>query len=142
MENVTKAILTTAQKSLTFIKGGNATFTFVGKQNRYTYKVTKLDDNSNRYFVSLLSGSDNNNDYRYMGMLFDNSDKLILTKGSKVTEGANSFIAFNYVFQRLVKGLLPQGVEIYHEGRCGKCGRKLTTPESIESGFGPVCINY
>jgi hypothetical protein len=28
---------------------------------------------------------------------------------------------------------------VYHEGRCGACGRRLTTPESISSGLGPVC---
>lgn len=27
----------------------------------------------------------------------------------------------------------------WHEGRCGRCGRRLTVPESIESGFGPEC---
>jgi hypothetical protein len=31
---------------------------------------------------------------------------------------------------------------VHHEGRCGRCGRTLTVPESIESGFGPECINY
>ena len=29
----------------------------------------------------------------------------------------------------------------WHEGRCGRCGRKLTVPESIEAGYGPECIN-
>jgi len=24
--------------------------------------------------------------------------------------------------------------------RCGRCGRVLTVPESVESGFGPECI--
>ena len=29
---------------------------------------------------------------------------------------------------------------VYHiEGRCRVCNRKLTTPESVESGIGPVC---
>lgn len=27
----------------------------------------------------------------------------------------------------------------YHEGRCGRCRRKLTVPESIINGIGPVC---
>lgn len=30
----------------------------------------------------------------------------------------------------------------WHEGRCGRCGRRLTVPESIESGFGPECIKH
>ena len=30
-------------------------------------------------------------------------------------------------------------VEFYHMGKCAACGRALTNPESIETGFGPVC---
>jgi hypothetical protein len=33
-------------------------------------------------------------------------------------------------------------VEFWHEGKCGRCNRKLTVPSSIESGFGPECINH
>ena len=36
-------------------------------------------------------------------------------------------------------GNLPPALEVWHEGRCGRCGRKLTTPQSVETGFGPVC---
>ncbi|MGQ4872128.1 MAG: DUF6011 domain-containing protein, partial [Candidatus Thorarchaeota archaeon] len=32
---------------------------------------------------------------------------------------------------------LPEKVRIWHEGKCGRCGRRLTVPESIESGYGP-----
>jgi len=35
---------------------------------------------------------------------------------------------------------LPDQVEVWHEGRCARCGRRLTVPESISSGFGPECI--
>jgi len=31
---------------------------------------------------------------------------------------------------------------VFHEGACGRCGRTLTVPESIASGFGPECIRY
>ncbi len=33
-------------------------------------------------------------------------------------------------------------IEIWHDGICGRCGRKLTTPESISTGYGPECIKY
>lgn len=29
--------------------------------------------------------------------------------------------------------------EVYHEGKCGRCGRALTVPESILTGIGPEC---
>lgn len=136
-----RAILNTAERSLKFIKGGNSIFTFVGKQTRFTYKVSSVEGAEGRYFVSLLSGADNNNDYRYMGMLFEDKDSLTLTKNSKITSEAQSFRAFNFVFSRLSKGFIPDEVTIYHEGRCAKCGKRLTTPESIETGFGPICAS-
>jgi len=30
-------------------------------------------------------------------------------------------------------------VEFYHMGRCAACGLSLTNPESIETGYGPIC---
>jgi hypothetical protein len=30
-------------------------------------------------------------------------------------------------------------VEFWHEGKCCRCGRKLTVPASIASGIGPEC---
>lgn len=34
---------------------------------------------------------------------------------------------------------LPTQVQFWHEGRCGHCGRRLTVPASIFTGFGPDC---
>jgi hypothetical protein len=30
-------------------------------------------------------------------------------------------------------------LEIWHSGRCGRCSRRLTVPESIAAGIGPDC---
>ena len=47
---------------------------------------------------------------------------------------------FNYIVNKLQSNNLPDFIEIYHDGRCGKCGRQLTVPASIETGFGPECV--
>lgn len=39
-------------------------------------------------------------------------------------------------------GKLDASVDIFHIGRCLRCGKKLTDSQSIELGFGPVCRNY
>jgi hypothetical protein len=39
-----------------------------------------------------------------------------------------------------LRKFLPECIEIWHEGKCGKCGRQLTVPSSIETGIGPECI--
>jgi hypothetical protein len=46
---------------------------------------------------------------------------------------------FDFVFSKLNSGTLSPLIEIWHQGRCGKCGKVLTVPKSIESGFGPEC---
>ena len=88
--------------------------------------------------VSVLNGSDNYSNYAYIGAIF--GDTFRHTKSSKVSTEAISFKAFAWVFSKLQKDELPETVTIHHEGRCGRCGRRLTVPESIISGYGPECI--
>lgn len=120
----------------TFIFAGNAIFTITNTNtgNRFTYKVRKSKDNE-IYFVSVLTGSDNTNDYSFIGYikngLFNSSKK------SRITSDSTSFKVFNWLIFNLNK--IPSIVQVFHEGKCGRCGRKLTTPESIQRGLGPEC---
>lgn len=125
-----------------FITGGNSTFTVLNDKTkaRYTFKVTKAQD-KDFFFVSYLHGSDNETDYNYMGIL-DDSQGFRLTAKSRVVSDSIVYKSFNWLWMMVKTGKpFPSGFHFYHEGRCAKCGRKLTTPESIESGFGPVCRN-
>ncbi len=132
---------------LKFITSGNAVFTLENEATgkRFTYKVVRraCDDGLVRYFVNLLAGPDNVTNYNYMGMFLEGSKLgLMTTKGSRVTEKAISFQAFAWMHRILMdpeRREFPEGVKIYHEGRCGRCGRRLTVPESIKSGLGPEC---
>lgn len=48
---------------------------------------------------------------------------------------------FAWFWRTLTNGRdFPAGFEFWHEGRCARCSRRLTVPESISSGFGPECI--
>lgn len=139
----------------TFVHAGNATLTVENEQsgNRFTFKVSapkdrdtgKRDYDADRIFVSLLSGPNNEADYTYVGMIESrkNPHAVVLTKGSRVGPDAPSFRAINYVLDHARKGKeLPPVVHVYHEGKCGRCGRKLTVPESIERGIGPECAQH
>ena len=53
---------------------------------------------------------------------------------------AQSALAFNWVWRAISTDNVPEFVSVHHAGRCGRCGRKLTVPTSIESGFGPDCL--
>jgi hypothetical protein len=135
------AQLTAPQEALAFILGGNSTVTVVsGKTGaRYTFKV-RMAENKELYFVSLLTGADNEGDFSYMGIIPTNNMEFRLTKKSAMNDDSVPVKAFRYVTNALKALQMPANVEIWHEGKCGRCGRKLTVPASISSGFGPECI--
>ena len=130
-----------ASEQLRFIKGGNSVFTIKNNEtdNRYTFKVKKHKEKE-LWFVSVLTGGDNTNSYSYIGTIFDDGFKL--TKKSNFKEDSVCYKAFSWLYKVLNSGKeLPEKVEFWHEGKCGRCGRKLTVPESIETGFGPECAS-
>ena len=129
-----------------FILAGKSTFTIKNDRTsgRFTYKVDRVENNDGTpkdlWFVSALTGSDNESSYSYMGLI--NKNGFRLTKKSKFTPETTSVKGFTWLWNMVtVKKELPENVKFYHEGRCAKCGRKLTTPESIEAGYGPICID-
>jgi len=129
-----------------FIFAGKAFFTLenVETGNRFTYKVSTLkgDKAGDVFFVNLLSGPDNTSDYTYMGIVGKMQDRFKTTAKSKVSMNALSAMGFSWLVDMTHKSIeLPEQVKFYHAGRCGRCGRKLTTPESIKAGYGPECIS-
>lgn len=120
---------------------GKTTFTISnGKDEHYTFKVIQIQDYS-RYIVKLLTGPDNSNSYTYLGMLFNTDLKPVsLTNKSKFTKSSKPYRVFCFA-QSILGGItkLPKGYSILPSGTCFKCGRKLTTPESIKTGYGPIC---
>lgn len=77
-----------------------------------------------------------NQSYRWDQGLRDYGIEGLASKG--VSE--QHLKVFPWIWGRLVGGLpIPASVEIWHEGRCCRCNRKLTVPASIELGLGPDC---
>jgi hypothetical protein len=123
-------------KAIEFLLGGKSLFTFLNtkSENRFTYSVKKhkTDD---IYFVSVLTNPDV---YQYIGVV--KNKEYTHTKKSKISKESQSVRVFDFVFSKLKSSSLPESIEIWHEGKCGKCGRTLTVPSSIQTGFGPECI--
>ena len=128
------------------------TFTFQSARTgaRYTFQVKPLDKEQAkqngikdmRFFVKFLCGQDNENDYRYLGQILNGV--FSLTKKSResgLSETTPAYIAFKTSFDALVAGRMPESLEVIHSGRCARCGRKLTVPQSVKDGFGPECIH-
>ena len=104
--------LSTPETALSFVLAGHAIFTARSErtQVRYTFKVTKVEDKPNQFFVSLLSGPGNNADYSYMGMVRDNVFRL--TRASKMREDSAPIKSFRWVLEHLQRGVLPPSCQL------------------------------
>jgi hypothetical protein len=120
-----------------FALAGNATFTATSLKTgtRFTFKVRQPKPDS-PHFVKVLTGCDNESDYTFLGTIF-NGENYRHGLRSSITPDAPSAQAFAYIWTHLDQ--LDGKVTIQHAGKCCRCGRKLTVPESIESGIGPEC---
>jgi len=124
-----------------FITAGNATFTTTSKRTgqRFTYKVRQPKADA-PHFVSLLSGPDNESDYQFLGTIFPDG-KYFHGRKSRISPSAPSAVAFAWLWENINRDM-SKAVEIHHEGKCCRCGRKLTVPRSVELGCGPECAEH
>lgn len=88
-----------------------------------------------RRLVGLLSGPDNESDYIAFGVLSESGDAIHLWKKHK----ESAF--FRWVSAALLDPeRFADRVVFSFDGRCRRCNRLLTCPESVESGIGPTCL--
>lgn len=134
--------LASPAEALRFMTAGNATVTLRSRKTgaRFTYRIRTSDDERVR-FVSIMTGVDNESSFQYLGYARVGQEVYFRGAKSRITETAPSARAFAWAWRQLQAGRLPEALEVWHEGRCGRCGRKLTVPESVRSGFGPECVN-
>ena len=135
------------ENPLKFILAGKAIFTIVSKKTnkRFTYLIKKKRGKSKKgdliWFVRVLTGQSNISDYEYMGTIFGDTLTYVPGRKSRIGTKAPCNKAFIWFYKMLQKKKnISNQCGIYHEGFCGRCGRRLTVPESIKSGFGPECI--
>ena len=127
-----------------FMVAGKAEFvvedTRSGSHREYLVsKHRKFDQGIRRWNVLLMHHVDGEKGLGYLGFI---------TKGvfnhhslySVYDEESDQFTSFDSLFLRVVRGQeLPVHLMFHHLGRCSRCGRKLTDPESITRGLGPKC---
>jgi hypothetical protein len=135
----------TLAEAKAFAFAGNAILTLESLKtgSHFTYKVKQAKDQQTGepkpgvYFVNLLSNgnAEDENNFTYLGMVM--SGVFRLTKASKAGMESPSVKAWRF-FMALSEN--HPALVVHHEGRCGRCGRTLTVPESIRAGIGPECI--
>lgn len=124
-----------------FILAGNALFTLKSMRTgeHYTFKVRAAIPNADKppthWSVFVLSGRDNSRDYRLIGRLWEYNGVVLFTH--EVLRPSPAAAGFNWCWMHLER--CGERFEFNHAGRCGRCGRLLTTPESVAAGIGPEC---
>jgi len=105
-------------------------------EKRFTFKVERKAQ-EDFYFISVLTSPD---EYSYIGCLA--GEKLTYRPDRQFRIGAEapSRKAWEWLMRCIDQDRdVSEVLTIWHEGRCGRCSRPLTTPESIRRGLGPVC---
>lgn len=142
-----------------YVMAGTATLTLVSRASglRFTFKISSKPvhqaegESDEKFrarqseafrgvrFVKVLTGPDNTRDFTYIGHINDQHE-FRTDRSSKINGQAPSVRAWAWFWDVLMRRLpkLDQ-LEIWHNGRCSRCNRVLTVPESLSTGLGPVC---
>ena len=128
-----------------FFFGGRAKFTVESQKTGEwrTYRIGKGKPSpaypKPAWFVSLLSGPDNENSFTYIGMIDPGTGALTLTRNSRRNDKSPDVVIFRWLMSHVFGDKMLPNAIVHHEGKCGCCGRSLTVPESIKRGIGPEC---
>jgi len=122
-----------------FLWAGNATFTLQSKTTgvHYSYKIRRPSEDK-PYFAKVMTGG--SDEYTYLGLALPGIGVRVTAK-SKFRADSPAVRALDYFVRWAFSPAaeLPAKLEFFHAGRCGRCGRELTDPVSIERGLGPEC---
>jgi hypothetical protein len=119
-----------------FVLAGKVTLTLDTGDDYYTFHVASSQYEGRTYYLVFQETRKG----RYIGTLNPRTGTLTLTAKSWLTDDDVEYIVLAQLFKRLWSGrALPKEWTVRHEGICGACGRKLTTPESLARGVGPEC---
>jgi hypothetical protein len=134
-----------------WVLAGRAVFTIqqpagAPEKPHYTFKVKRVEPNGQwpeAFFVKLLTRPNNQTDFTYIGKLTKATGQTKTTGKSVKFEGSYPLRLLNRTLARVWANdnvaFEKHGYHVHHEGRCARCGKPLTVPESIETGFGPEC---
>ena len=142
-------MFTDRQSLKTFLTAGTATLTVKSLKSgeHRTFRVRANENRPGSFFVDVLAGPDNTADYKYLAFL--SIERLPKFKWSTEHWTAGSDLTpsghlFRWFIENLYLGATErifEQAEFHHDGTCARCGRQLTTPDSIKDGLGPVCLS-
>lgn len=128
---------TQQSKSKIFTHNGVFTVKSTKTGEHRTFRISTMPKNGQfapgKRVVSLLVGPDNTQDYKQFGFVYDDN----ISVWSRLRGGQFDDLA--YMLKHLDVYIENGKVEVFAATRCRICNKPLTTPESVESGIGPIC---
>lgn len=121
-----------------YILAGKSIFTLKSETTgvHKTYKVVE-SRKPNLYFVYILTnGSDG---YSYIGTIWSISMDYTIGKDVRLSADSVGVKAIEFICSELKNKRIHPKLKILPSKFCCKCGRTLTTPESLKAGIGPEC---
>ena len=91
--------------------------------------------------IDLMVGKDNSNDFGFIGSV-NNRGHFKVSEKSKVEASRRDLGSrtMAWLLTKLNNGQeLPEALEIKAAAKCCRCAKKLTNPDSIDDGLGPIC---
>jgi len=127
---------------------GNSTLTFRNSATgtHMTVKVRQAKDKEDRkkklpiFFVNVSLLGDQTTGFIFAGTFFTDTMTLRLSKHAPSESQLGKVMTWLFHAVQNPQVLRDKGVTLLHEGRCCRCALPLTHPESINTGFGPDCL--
>lgn len=125
-----------------FILAGKSIWTLQSKNTgkHYTYRCRLFGETKDKpvpqkiWWIDILSSGGK---FEYLARLKNGS--VHIKNGTEITKPVDAVEWFlRRIWHEKVEVL--QEVNFYHANLCGRCGRLLTTPESVKMGIGPECL--
>lgn len=129
-----------------YLLAGKAITTFVSKKTgaHLTFRVTGKPE-ADRWEIESLTGPDNTRNFTPIAELRRVDGRFEFHRAPRFQATTNpppSLVAFRWAAYYLFEveaPRVPALLEVHHSGRCSRCGRLLSTPESVRRGLGPYC---
>ena len=107
-------MLTLLEKIISFLLGGKATITIKNTKTggRFTFEVIRFKAKNGKkeeempFIVKVLSGPNNESDFRRLGMIFPDGDsfRFVVPAKWEISKDAQSAKAFDWFFKRCMSG--------------------------------------
>lgn len=112
-----------------------------GEHRTFRVRTVLKGDLKGERILSLLVGPDNTSNYKPFAFVKDDG-RIIVWRKYRETGHWN---AYAYMVNKIVIERDAEWTAKYEhmlEGRCCRCNRLLTHPESLETGIGPECRKH